>query len=212
MFQRTVRISNIGTPGTTIGGPIQIDNLNARAVIVFVTWNAGTISSVTVNGIACTYTGYSASSSSLAAYILVNPPVGILTVQVTTSLSSTTVADIVSIAGVQCSSGSLEAVDIGATTSASTGGSSTVTAINTNTDKCWVFAFARSSGTLTLGGSGFTQRTSLNNIILADTNGPIDRRQALSLTTTYTPSGATNSHVLVAIRPAGVGSGAAAIL
>ena len=212
MYQRTARISNIGTPGTTIGGTIQIDNLPSRALLVFVTWNAGTISSVTINGIALTYAGYQASGSSLAAYILVNPPVGILTVQVTTSLSSTTVADIVSLAGVQCSSGNVEAVDIGAVTSSNTGGSSTATTIPTNTDKCWVFAFARSSGTLALGGAGFMQRTSLNNIILADTNGPIDRRSALTLTTTYTPSAASNSHLLIAIRPAGAGAGVTGII
>lgn len=207
-YVSTARISNIGAPSTTLGGPVTIPNVEARVLIVFVHWNSGSVSSVTFNGVAMQYTGYTALlGAGIGAYILVNPPIGIYTLQVTTSSSATIVMDAVLVKGGQVASGSFDALDTGAIQSNITGGSSIATNITANTDKVLIIAAARGTGTIALGGSGFTQRTAANNIILATSNGPIDRRSVATLTTTYTPSGSTNGHVLISVRPSGNNGG-----
>lgn len=206
-FDQTTRINNIGSPSTNLSGNVTVGTGSSRVLIVFVSWNAGSVSSVTYAGVAMQYTGYtSVSGSGNGAYILVNPPSGTNTLSITTSLSATIVAEGLAYTDGHAASHSFNAVDTGAVTSGATGGSSVSTNITPFTDKCWIVAWGRSNGTLTFGGGDFTQRTLANNCVSADTNGPVDRNVLKTFTTGYTPSGSINNHTVVAFKASGLGA------
>lgn len=206
-FDQTTRISNIGSPSTNLSGNVTVGNGSARILIVFVSWNSGSVSSVTYGGVAMQYTGYtSVSGSGNGAYILVNPPTGTNTLSITTSASATIVAEGLSYTGGHTASHSFNAVDTGSITSGATGGSSVSTTLTPFTDKCWIVAWGRSNGTLTFGGGDFTQRTLANNCVSADTNGPVNRNVLKTFTTGYSPSTSSNNHTVVAFKQSGNGA------
>lgn len=198
-FDATANINNVGTPGTTLSGSHTMGTGNSGIVWVFVTANASaTVSSLTYGGVAMTASVNAAySTARLRAYYLLNPPSGSNTVSITVSTSATIIMFVSSYFNVHW----YDVINTSAIAENATGGTELATSVITTKNNCWCVGFARTNGTPTLGGSGYTQRLIQSTIILADTNGAITPAGTSTMTTTYTPSGSVNSHILIALTP-----------
>lgn len=200
----TANINNIGTPGTSLSGSHTMGSVSNGVVWVFVSWNAGTISTMTYAGNAMVFAGLATiGSADLAAYYYINPIAGSNTVAVTVTSSATIVMFVASYAGVN----RVRLIDEKTITSSATGNLTLNTSLTTIITDDWVLGFTRGNATLTLAGVGFTSRLNQSNVvILADTNGGIAANTVSTLTTTQLIS-TTVGVILIAIGSAGaVGS------